>query len=158
MDGKMYRGGVDHEQARALVRRSLYLRLVDCGSCNACESELAMLFSQDYDAQTDGIEMAASPRHADGLVVTGPGTEQMRTALARTFEAVGRPRLVLALGDCAVSGGVHADAYATTAGIGSLLPVDLAIPGCPPTPSDILAAIRHLMRKRPFPPLNPGPK
>lgn len=134
------------ERARALVRRSFALRLVDCGSCNACEAELAMLFSQDYDAQAAGVEMVASPRHADGLVVTGTGTMQMRLALARTLEAVGRPRLVVALGDCAISGGVHAAAYAAGSGVGDEVPIDLSIPGCPPCPNAILAALRRLMR------------
>jgi len=149
MGEEMDRDAADRKHARTLVRRSVYLRLVDCGSCNACESELAMLFSQDYDAQADGIEIAASPRHADGVVVTGPVTAQMRTALTRTFEAVGRPRLVVALGDCAVSGGVHAGTYAAGTGVAGQLPVDLPIPGCPPTPSDILGAMRGFMRHQP---------
>lgn len=128
-----------------LVGRSLALRLVDCGSCNACESELAMLFSPDYDAQRSGINMVASPRHADGVILTGPGTRQMAAALARTYDAVGEPRLLVALGDCAVSEHVHADGYAV-AGRAGLVP-DLAIPGCPPSPDEILQALRRLMRE-----------
>lgn len=129
-----------------LVRRSLVLRLVDCGSCNACESELAMLWSQDYDAQRHGIEMASSPRHADGLIVTGPVTMQMREALRRTAEAVGEPRLLVALGDCALSGHVHRDGYASGRGLADAAAADLEIPGCPPPPEAILAALRRHMR------------
>ena len=128
------------------IRRSFVLRHVDCGSCNACESELGMLFGPDYDAERFGIAMAASPRHADGLVVTGTGTAQMRSALARTAQAVGEPRFVVLLGDCAATGGVGPPGYAVDrAGI-EALPADLAIPGCPPTPAEILAALRALMR------------
>lgn len=134
------------EYKARLIGRSLALRLVDCGGCNACESELAMLFGPDYDAQRFGIEMVPSPRHADGLIVTGPGTSQMTDALARTAEAVGEPRLVVALGDCAISGHVHRDGYAAKCGIAASLDVDLQIPGCPPTPDVILGALRRLMR------------
>lgn len=121
------------------------LRMVDCGSCNACESELSMLFGPDYDAQRHGIEMVASPRHADGLVVTGPGTVQMDAALLRTLGAVGEPRLVVALGDCAISGHVHKGGYASGTGAGAHVGVDLAIPGCPPEPIEIIDALRRLM-------------
>lgn len=134
------------ETKARVIGRSLALRLVDCGSCNACESELSMLFGPDYDAQHYGIDMVASPRHADGLIVTGPGTSQMAGALARTAEAVGEPRLVVALGDCAVFGHVHQGGYASGSGIGPALAVDLEIPGCPPAPGDILRALRRLMR------------
>lgn len=122
------------------------LRLVDCGSCNACESELSMLFGPDYDAQRHGIEMVASPRHADGLVVTGPGTMQMDHALRMTLGAVGEPRLTVALGDCAISGHVHGDGYASGAGTQAQMEVDLQIPGCPPEPQQIIGALRRLMR------------
>ncbi len=134
------------EHKARLVGRSLALRLVDCGSCNACESELAMLFGPDFDAQHFGIEMVPSPRHADGLIVTGPGTSQMTDALIRTAEAVGEPRLVVALGDCAISGHVHRDGYAAKCGVAASLDVDLQIPGCPPAPGEILGALRRLMR------------
>ncbi|MDA8345425.1 MAG: oxidoreductase [Thermaerobacter sp.] len=135
------------ESGGRLIGRSLALRHVDCGSCNACESELAMLFSPDYDAQHSGIDMVASPRHADGLIVTGPGTRQMADALARTLEAVGEPRLVVALGDCAVFGHVHKGGYAAGSGIGAPLAADLEILGCPPAPGEILQALRRLMRE-----------
>lgn len=133
------------DESQNLVRHSLWLRHVDCGSCNACESELAMLFSQDYDAQRYGIEMAASPRHADGITVAGPVTAQMQLALERTYEAVGEPRMVVALGDCAIAGGVHAHGYAARTGAGSQIPVTLEVAGCPPTPTAILQALRDYM-------------
>lgn len=137
----------------SLVRRSLVLRHVDCGSCNACESELAMLFSPHYDAERSGLAMAASPRHADAVIVTGPGTMQMRQALARTYEAVGEPKWVIALGDCACDGGVHAAGYAVDSHVGSAsLRPDLGIPGCPPSPAEIGAALRELMRGEVSPP------
>ena len=134
------------DRSRNLVRHSLWLRHVDCGSCNACESELAMLFSQTYDAQRYGIEMAASPRHADGISVAGPVTMQMERALERTYEAVGEPRLVVAVGDCAIGSGVHVGGYAVKAGAAAKkVPVTVAVPGCPPSPGTILQALRAYM-------------
>ncbi len=129
---------------RSVIRYALALRHVDCGSCNACESELAMMFGPDCDAERAGITMAASPRHADGILMTGPGTAQMRDALARTLSAVGEPRFVVALGDCAVGAGVQPADYA---GVPAAAPAaDLAIAGCPPTPVEILAGLRRFMR------------
>lgn len=129
------------EDIRCVARRSLQLRHVDCGSCNACESELTLLFGPDYDAQRQGLDMVASPRHADAITVSGPVTAQMRAALQRTYEAMGEPRAVIALGDCAIDGHVHASGYAAGRGVAAQLPVDLQIPGCPPTPDAILAAL-----------------
>lgn len=132
---------------RDIVRRSLSLRQVDCGSCNACESELAMVFGPDYDGERGGFAMAASPRHADGVLITGPGTMQMRQALERTHAAVTEPTFVVALGDCAVSGDPPcATGYAVDHGSVTRLQADLEIPGCPPTPADILAAICGFMQ------------
>lgn len=127
--------------------RSLQVRHVDCGSCNACESELALLFTPVYDAQHFGIDIVASPRHADVITVAGPVTNQMREALLRTYEAVGKPRAVIALGDCAVDGHVHAEGYAVGAGLPGVMPVDLYIPGCPPSPQAIIEALKTFMRR-----------
>lgn len=129
----------------SLIRKSLQLRLVDCGSCNACESELAQLLTKAYDGQRWGIDMVASPRHADAVIVTGPLTQQMRLALQRTHRAMGEPRRAIALGDCAVSGHVHKGGYSSGFGLEEALPADLQIPGCPPTPEAILKALRAFM-------------
>ena len=140
-------GEDDRNQARALIRTSFLLRHVDCGSCNACESELGLMFGPDYDAERAGIAMAASPRHADGIIVTGPGTVAMRAYLERTRDAVTDPSFVVALGDCAVTGGVHAGGYAVDPeGSAARFSPDLGIPGCPPTPAEILAALKGFMQ------------
>ncbi len=133
------------DHIRSTVRRSLQLRHVDCGSCNGCESELALVFSPRYDGQRHGIDMVASPRHADAITVSGPVTVQMQAALARTYDAMGQPRGVIALGDCAIDGHVHASGYASGTGVQSQLPVDLKIPGCPPPPDAILRALTSFM-------------
>ncbi len=105
-----------------------------------------MLFSPDYDAQQYGIDIVASPRHADGVIVTGPGTQQMESPFAKTLQAVGEPRIVVALGDCALSGHVHRDGYASGNGFEAVVAIDLRVPGCPPAPREILDALRQLMR------------
>lgn len=126
-------------------RRSLQLRHVDAGSCNACEQELAALLGKDYDVQKYGIDFVASPRHADALVVTGPVTDTMKTALTKVWEAVPRPRQLVAVGDCAAGCGVCQGAYASHGGVASgLQSPDLVIHGCPPNPSHILEQLRSL--------------
>jgi len=120
---------------------SLALRHVDAGSCNACEHELTAASAPDYDLQRFGLDVVASPRHADALLVTGVVTKRMASALRDAYDAMPEPRLVVALGDCALGCGVLADHAELAAPLEELLPVDVRIPGCPPTPDAIAAAI-----------------
>jgi Ni,Fe-hydrogenase III small subunit len=128
-------------EVQRVLRRSLRLRHVDAGSCNACESELQALLNPFLDLQRFGIDIVASPRHADGLLVTGPPARHLEEALRLTDEATPRPRLIVAVGDCACHGGVFAGSFATRDGVQSVLPVDVRIPGCPPRPPEILRAL-----------------
>jgi Ni,Fe-hydrogenase III small subunit len=121
--------------------RSLAIRHVDAGSCNACEHELTATAAPQYDLQRFGLDIVASPRHADVLLVTGPVTTRMRAALLAAYEAMPEPRRVAALGDCALGCGVLAAAEELAAPLEELLPVDVRIPGCPPAPDEIAAGI-----------------
>ena len=123
---------------------SLQLRHVDAGSCNGCEIEISSIFSPTYDAERFGIRLEASPRHCDGLIVTGPVTHNMAGPLRKTFEAVPQPRVVVAVGDCARDCGVFRGAYGVEGAVGDVVPVDLEIPGCPPDPATIVRALRGL--------------
>ncbi|MGH7174879.1 MAG: NADH-quinone oxidoreductase subunit B family protein [Minisyncoccia bacterium] len=123
---------------------SLQLRHVDAGSCNGCELEIASIFSPHYDVEQFGVRLVASPRHADGLLVTGPVTRNMAAPLRKTFAALPRPAVVIALGDCARDCGVFAGAYGLEGGVGDVLDVDVMIPGCPPSPEVIVEALRKL--------------
>ena len=125
--------------------RSLAIRHVDCGSCNGCELEIHALNNIVYDLERFGLHFVASPRHADILLVTGPLTTNLREALERTAEATPDPKFVIGMGDCAVDGGVFKGSYAVEGGIGAAVAVDLLIPGCPPTPNQILAGLRALI-------------
>jgi Ni,Fe-hydrogenase III small subunit len=125
--------------------RSLRIRQVDAGSCNACEWECTALTNPIYDIQRFGIDFVASPRHADVLLVTGPVSRQMALALKRTYIATPEPRLVVACGDCAKDGGIYKDSYAVTNGAANVIPVDCFIPGCPPTPVAILLGLSQLI-------------
>ncbi len=129
----------------ALFHQSLTIREVDTGSCNACEMEMNALVNSVYDAERFGIHIAASPRHADALVVTGPVTCNMERALKDAHKATPDPKLVIALGDCAIDCGAFKGSYAVTGPVERHVPVDVKIPGCPPRPADILAALRALM-------------
>jgi len=131
-------------KTRSRLGRSLSLRLVDAGSCNACELELNALSNPYYDLERFGLRFVASPRHADVLLVTGPVTKNMREALLRTFEAMPAPKWVVAVGDCATCGGPYADSYACERGVQAVLPVDLRISGCPPSPGQLLAGLLAL--------------
>ena len=121
--------------------RSLHVRHLDTGSCNGCDWEIAALLNPYYDIQRLGIDFVASPRHADLLLVTGVMTRNLQEAALRTFEAMPEPRLVVAVGACAISGGVFAGGYASADGIGGVLPVDVLVPGCPPRPEALIQGL-----------------
>lgn len=123
---------------------SLQLRHVDAGSCNGCELEIGAAFSPVYDAEQFGVRLVASPRHADGLLVTGVVTLNMLQPLQNTLQAVPEPRMVIAVGDCACNGGVFGGAYGVVGPVGDIIGVDLEVPGCPPTPTDIVSALRSV--------------
>ncbi|MDD2483888.1 MAG: NADH-quinone oxidoreductase subunit NuoB [Eubacteriales bacterium] len=126
---------------RKMFGRSLKIREVDSGSCNACDYEINGLNNPFNDIERFGISFVASPRHADMLLVTGTATRNMQVALQKTYHATPDPKLVVAVGACACSGGIFRDSYATTNGIDSLVPVDVYVPGCPPRPQAILYGI-----------------
>ena len=133
--------------ARARLGRSLSIRQVDAGSCNGCELEIHALSNAFYDLERFGLRFVASPRHADVLMVTGPVTKNMREALQRTYNATPDPKWVIAVGACAVDGGIFAGSYAVAGGVKDVLPVDLTIRGCPPSPRDLLAGLLALLQK-----------
>jgi Ni,Fe-hydrogenase III small subunit len=132
-------------RARQLFRRSLRLRSVAAGSCNGCESELVALGNVVFDMARFGIQFVASPRHADGIVVTGAVSRNMRRALELTYEAVPPPKLVIAVGACAISGGPFTGSPEVSDGVGDILPVDLWVPGCPPHPLTTLDGLLRLL-------------
>lgn len=132
--------------ARAL-RGSLQLRHVDAGSCNGCEVEIGSCFGPVYDGERFGVRLVASPRHADALLVTGPVTRNMAEPLRRTLDATPAPKLVVAVGDCALNCGVFRGAYGVVGAVGDVVPVDVEIPGCPPDPRTILRALRGLVQR-----------
>lgn len=131
--------------AQRRLGRSLALRHLDAGSCNGCELELRMLESVVYDLSRFGLRFVASPRHADVLLVTGPMARNMGEAAKRTYAAMPEPKWVVALGDCAVDGGLFRGSYAVLDGASAVLPVDLVVRGCPPTPAQMLEALRALV-------------
>jgi Ni,Fe-hydrogenase III small subunit len=135
------------EQIRAVLGRALCIRHVDAGSCNGCELEIHALNNPLYNLEGLGIRFVASPRHADLLLVTGPVSRHMQAALIRTYEATPAPKLVVAIGDCGCTGGIFGENYASCGRISNVIPVDVAVPGCPPNPTrlleGILAAVAH---------------
>src|SRR5688572_23822475 len=131
--------------ARAGLGRSLSIREVDAGSCNGCELEIHALNNVLYDLERFGLRFVASPRHADVLLVTGPVTANMREALERTYQATPDPKWVVAVGDCARNGGIFAGSPACVGGVSAVLPVDLHIPGCPPSPVALLRGLLALL-------------
>jgi Ni,Fe-hydrogenase III small subunit len=129
---------------KAILRtlgRALTIRHVDAGSCNGCELEIQALANPYYNLEGLGIRFVASPRHADMLLVTGPVSKHMAIALQRTYDATPEPKLVVAVGDCGCTGGIFGRSYATLGGVAGVIPVDVAIPGCPPTPRALLQGI-----------------
>ncbi len=131
--------------ARRRLGRSLAIRAVDAGSCNGCELEIQALNNAFYDLERFGLRFVASPRHADVLLVTGPVTKNMREALERTYRATPDPKWIVAVGDCAIDGGLFAGSYACTGGVASVIPVDLHIRGCPPRPEQLLEGLLALL-------------
>jgi Ni,Fe-hydrogenase III small subunit len=132
-------------KTRRLFGRSITIREVDAGSCNGCELEIHALNNAVYDVERFGIKFAASPRHADVLLVTGPVTHNMRIALERTYAATPDPKWVIAVGDCAAGCGVFGPCYASVGSVSRVVPVDLEIKGCPPQPIDLLRGLMTLM-------------
>jgi len=144
--------GDEQTLARALNRemlrifgRSLKLRQVSAGGCNACELDINVLNTPVFDLSRFGIQFVASPRHADGIVVTGPITRNMKDALLKTYQAVPDPKIVVAVGTCAISGGLFADSPEASKGLDTIIPVDLYIPGCTPHPLTILDGFLRLL-------------
>jgi Ni,Fe-hydrogenase III small subunit len=134
--------------ARRRLGRSLGIREVDAGSCNGCELEIHALNNAFYDLERFGLSFVASPRHADVLLVTGPVTKNMREALERTYRATPDPKWVVAVGDCAFDGGCFAGSYAVVGGVQEVIPVDLHVRGCPPSPLDLLKGLVALLEQR----------
>ena len=134
-----------NDAARRRLGRSLSIREVDAGSCNGCELEIHALNNAFYDLERFGFRFVASPRHADILLVTGPMTRNMREALERTYNATPDPKWVIAVGDCAVDGGIFAGSYAVLGAVNNVVPVDLHIRGCPPRPTDLLKGLLALL-------------
>ena len=121
--------------------RALVIRQIDAGSCNGCELEIHALNNPYYNLEAIGIKFAASPRHADLLLVTGPVAKNMEVAVKRAYEATPEPRLVVAVGDCGCTGGIFGESYASCGRVSNVIPVDVSIPGCPPTPLQLIQGI-----------------
>ncbi len=138
----------------AVLRRfagALTIRHVDAGSCNGCELEIHMLNNPYYNMEQLGIKFVASPRHADLLLVTGPVSRNMEVALRRTYDATPDPKLVVAVGECGCNGGVFGESYASCGKVANVIPVDVAVPGCPPTPVQLLRGILTAITPAPAP-------
>lgn len=135
-----------------ILGQALAIRMVDAGSCNGCELEIHALGNPYYNLEGLGIRFVASPRHADLLLVTGPVSRNMETALKRTYDATPEPKLVVAVGDCACTGGIFGESYATCGRVSNTIPVDVVVDGCPPPPLDILRGILTAVRRQVRPP------
>ena len=135
-----------HKDILDILGQALAIRQVDAGSCNGCELEIHALNNPYYNLEGLGIRFVASPRHADMLLVTGPVSRHMEEALRRTWEATPEPKLVVALGECACTGGIFGESYASCGRISNVIPVDVTIPGCPPTPLAIMRGILSAVR------------
>ena len=130
-----------NDEVLKLLGRALTIRHVDAGSCNGCELEIHAVNNPYYNLEGLGIKFVASPRHADLLLVTGPVSRHMEVALRRTYDATPEPKLVVAIGDCGCDGGVFGENYASCGRVSNVIPVDVAVPGCPPTPLQIIQGI-----------------
>src|SRR5664279_4588725 len=130
-----------HQDILDILGQALTIREVDAGSCNGCELEISALSNPYYNIEGLGIKFVASPRHADMLLVTGPVSRNMEVALKRTFDAMPAPKLVVAVGDCGCSGGVFGESYASCGRVANVIAVDVAVPGCPPTPTALMQGI-----------------
>lgn len=130
-----------HADVLRVLGRALCIRHVDAGSCNGCELEIHALNNPYYNLEGLGIKFVASPRHADLLLVTGPVTKNMEIALRRTYEAMPEPKLVVAVGDCACTGGIYGESYASCGRVANIIPVNVRVPGCPPAPIAIMRGI-----------------
>jgi Ni,Fe-hydrogenase III small subunit len=139
------------DQIRAVLGRALCIRHIDAGSCNGCELEIQALNNPLHNLEGLGIRFVASPRHADLLLVTGPVSKNMEGALRRTYEATPDPKLVVALGDCGCTGGIFGESYASLGRVSNVIPVDVAVPGCPPSPTRILQGILTVLTRSPAP-------
>jgi Ni,Fe-hydrogenase III small subunit len=133
--------GALHEQIHRVFGRALSIRHVDAGSCNGCELEIHALTNPYYNLEGSGIHFVASPRHADALLVTGPVSRHMAEALRRTYDATPEPKFVIAVGDCGACGGVFGESYASLGRVANVIPVNITVPGCPPTPVALLKGI-----------------
>ncbi len=138
----------------AVLGRALCIREVDAGSCNGCELEIHALNNPLYNLEGLGIRFVASPRHADMLLVTGPVSKHMEVALRRTYEAAPDPKLVVAVGDCGCTGGLFGESYASCGRVSNVIPVDVAVPGCPPRPIQILSGILTALERTAHSPRN----
>ena len=130
-----------HDAMLEKLGRALVIRQIDAGSCNGCELEIHALSNPYYNLEALGIRFAASPRHADLLLVTGPVGKNMEIALKRAYDATPEPKLVVAAGDCGCTGGIFGESYASCGRVSNVIPVDVAVPGCPPTPTALLQGI-----------------
>ena len=139
------------EGIREVLGRALCIRHVDAGSCNGCELEIHALNNPLYNLEGLGIRFVASPRHADLLLVTGPVSKHMEVALLRTYDATPDPKLVVALGDCGCTGGIFGENYASRGRVSNVIPVDVEVPGCPPSPTRILQGILAALVRAPDP-------
>ncbi len=138
-----------NDRIQAVLGRAACIRHIDAGSCNGCELEIHALNNPLYNLEGLGIRFVASPRHADLLLVTGPVSKHMEVALRRTYEATPDPKLVVALGDCGCTGGIFAESYASCGRVANVIPVDVAVPGCPPSPTRILQGILTALSRPP---------
>ena len=142
-----------HAEILKVVGQALTIRHVDAGSCNGCELEIHAINGPHYNIEGMGIKFAASPRHADMLLVTGPVSRNLEVALKRTYDATPEPKWVVAMGDCGCTGGIFGESYASCGRVSNVIPVDVEVPGCPPTPiallQGILAAVSGGRRRRP---------
>ena len=138
-----------HERLLKTMGRALAIRQVDAGSCNGCELEIHALVNPYYNIEGIGIRFVASPRHADMLLVTGPVSKHMAIALVRTYDATPDPKLVVAVGDCGCCGGIFGESYASLGRVANVIPVDVEIPGCPPSPTALLSGILAAITARP---------